>query len=537
MSSRRTSSHPAAEAIIDELARCGLRHLVLSPGSRSAPIVIAAHHHPAIHITVALDERSAAHIALGMTIKDGAPVAVLSTSGTAAINHGPALAEAHFAGHPIISITADRGPETRHRGHGQTARQPGLFAPHVAASFDLDETTLDASALRTAVRGVWRHLEAPDRQPVHINVPFDEPLYDTAEATDTAAMAAVPPAKPAAAELPDEWMDFLGCHAPRVLLLAGPDADFWRIDDRSELLKALGSRLAVWADRLSGLPTDWAEEAWLLPEWPADLAPDVVITTGLPPMSKHLRRSLGDTEPVHLHIGPRPKDIWGRGVSAWPVSTATGLMALAEALPAFNAFAEDWQVALDRQSLATAEPQTWSDHAVFTALADLLATRPPASIHFANSTAARLLQKVNWPQASRLHANRGVAGIDGCTSTAVGDALRHLDQEVVLVTGDTAWLYDLNGLHVQPFPANLRVVVIDNAGGQIFRWLPGPASVGLTEPYFAAPPTASLEATADLHRLHFAGRATTEAEWIQMSRAWLEHSGPSLLIADLTSRE
>jgi hypothetical protein len=169
-----------------------------------------------------------------------------------------------------------------------------------------------------------------------------------------------------------------------------------------------------------------------------------------------------------------------------------GLSALVEALPSFNAFAEDWQVALDRRLHAAVAPKPWTDHAVFAALAELLTRRPPASIHFANSTAARLLQKVDWPTTSRLHANRGVAGIDGCTSTAVGDALRHPDQEVVLITGDTAWLYDLNGLHVQPFPSNLRVVVIDNAGGQIFRWLPGPTSVGLTEPYFAAPPTASL---------------------------------------------
>ena len=521
---------------MDELARCGLRHLVLSPGSRSAPLVIAAHHHPAIHITVALDERSAAHIALGMTLKDGTPVAVVSTSGTAAINHGPALAEAHFAGHPLISITADRGPDTRHRGHGQTAHQPGLFAPHVAASLDLDETSCDEASLRAAVRGVWRHLEAPDRQPIHINVPFEEPLYDTVEVPE--AQHAVRENSPASGpdELPEDWMDFLGCHAPRVLLLAGADADFMRAPNRAELLEALGTRVAVWADRLSGLPTDWADEGWLVPDWPAGLVPDVVITTGLPPMSKHLRRALGDAQPVHLHIGPRAKDIWGGGVSAWPVSTAVGLSALVEALPAFNAFAEDWQVALDRRLHAAVATKPWTDHAVFAALAELLTTRPPASIHFANSTAARLLQKVDWPTTSRLHANRGVAGIDGCTSTAVGDALRNPGQEVVLITGDTAWLYDLNGLHVQPFPSNLRVVVIDNAGGQIFRWLPGPTSVGLTEPYFAAPPTAALEATAALHRLHFAGRATTEADWIQMSRAWLEHSGPSLLIADLTSR-
>ena len=106
-----------------------------------------------------------------------------------------------------------------------------------------------------------------------------------------------------------------------------------------------------------------------------------------------------------------------------------------------------------------------------------------AAVHVANSTAARYAQLVTW-RARRVHANRGVAGIDGCTSTAVGEALAHPDAEVVLVTGDLAFLYDLNGMWVDPEPKNLRVVVVDNGGGGIFRWLPGPAESGLLTRYF-----------------------------------------------------
>lgn len=534
MSSRRTSSHPAAEAIIDELARCGVREMVLSPGSRSAPLVIAAHHHPAIRLVVALDERAAAHIALGMTLRHRRPVGVLSTSGTAAVNHGPGLAEAHHAGHPLISITADRGQLARQRGHGQTVRQPGLFNPHVSASLDLDESTMTPDEMRALVRDHVRLANGLGHEPLHINVPLDEPLYETVEVDSSNGTLAEPRFREGAA-LPEGWLDVLGCHAPRVLWLAGQESESWGAEDRLLLSEAMSERVGVLADRLSGWAREGFDDAWIAEGWPEDLAPNIVITTGTPPMSKRLRNAIGDLAPLHLHIGPRPWDIWGRGVSSWPIPVVDGLRDLVEAMPEGNAFAQNWQVQMDRWAAARPRTSGWSDRQVFAILAEMLrqVQEAPAAIHFANSTSARLMQSEDWPEGSRLHANRGVAGIDGCTSTAVGDALQHPERQVVLVTGDTAWLYDLNALHVSPMPKNLRVVVIDNAGGQIFRWLPGPAAVDLTEAYFAAPPRADLEASVAMHGLAYVGRTSSGDDFATGLLRWWAAAGSAVIVADV----
>ena len=171
-----TSDHPSARLLAATLAQLGLRDAVISPGSRNAPLVIAFWHHPDIRVIVAGDERSAAHVALGLACQTRRPAAVISTSGTAAINHGPAIAEAHFAGTPLISITADRPAAVRHAGHGQTAYQPGLFANHVAFEAELDEHALTEDALCDLIAAGW---QASLRGPVHFNVPFAEPLYGT----------------------------------------------------------------------------------------------------------------------------------------------------------------------------------------------------------------------------------------------------------------------------------------------------------------------------------------------------------------------
>lgn len=545
MSIRRTSNHSAAESIVDELARLGLRDVIISPGSRNAPLVIAAHHHPALKLMVALDERSAAHIALGMTLENRRPVAVISTSGTAAVNHGPALAEAHYAGHPLISVTADRGVEARQRGHGQTVRQPGLFDAHVRMSLDLDELSMSEFEMREAIRESWTELSTYPRGPVHVNVPLDEPLYEQAEGTwsqpDASELSEVE-----VVEMPNDWVDCLCGHSPRVLLLAGGNPDSWlgwSALEREATASALCSRVVFWPDRLSGLAnsrsTPYLESLlahWKGGEWPEELRPEVVITVGLPPMSKAIREALQSFCPVHLHMGGGAWDIWGAGVSEWRIHPRHGLGILAEALPEQNAFADLWQVQMDQAQFRSEEERVnvWGDEQVFSDLSAFFMElrEPPHAIHFANSTSVRQMQKVAWPLESRLHANRGVAGIDGCVSTAVGDALMNPHRPVVLVTGDTAWLYDLNGLHVQPFPQNLKILVIDNAGGDIFRGLPGPMSSGLCEPYFAAPPKADFRASAELHGLHWFGQVEEGRLFMNLLTEWYRCNQSSLLVAN-----
>ena len=459
----RTSDHAAAHWLATDLAANGLRLAVVSPGSRNAPLVLAFHHHPDIELVVAVDERAAAHIALGMGLRNRIPAAILTTSGTAAVNVGPAVAEAFHQGTPLIAITADRPVASIGKGHGQTVFQSGLFSSHVQFEACLDELALSEVEMRECVARGW---EAARTGPVHFNVPFEEPLYGTT--TPTGAKSP----KQSGAVTSDSSVALALAPEAFALLLLGPQSH----THRRTVPAAWSDRFEIIADAFSGWKgVESCAERWL--ETRGDWTPEVVITVGVPPMSKRLRQFLTGSEARHIHLGRQAWDVFGR---LEHIDTATPEIWL-----------DTWSGSATASTTAsTACRTTPPSHFPATLLTDLsvfqaVADQAPAdcTVHIANSTAARYAQLVDW-KVNRLHANRGVAGIDGCTSTAVGEALSHPATPTVLITGDLAFLYDLNGLWVDPAPLNLSIVVIDNGGGAIFRWLDGPHRTGLLSRYF-----------------------------------------------------
>ena len=179
---RQSSSHRAASVLAAVLAEQGIRHAVVSPGSRNAPLVLALHLQPDIDVHVSIDERAAAHHALGMALATWTPVPVVCTSGTAALNHGPALAEAFHARVPLLSVTADRPPGVAGRGHGQTIHQTDIHRAHTVHRDVLDASVMNDEALvaaaRQAIRASLHGGPGGSAGPVHLNVPFEEPLYE-----------------------------------------------------------------------------------------------------------------------------------------------------------------------------------------------------------------------------------------------------------------------------------------------------------------------------------------------------------------------
>ena len=532
-----SSSHPAAAVLAAVLAEQGVRHAVVSPGSRNAPLVLALHHHPDIDVRVSIDERAAAHHALGLALATWTPVPVVCTSGTAALNHGPALAEAFHARIPLLSITADRPAEVIGRGHGQTLNQAGVHAPHTVHHDVLDESAMDVDTLvakaRQAMRQALHGGPGQSAGPVHLNVPFEEPLYDLAPAITLPSPVRTEQDSTvdhADLEIPDTLRTALD--GGKVLVVAGPRPAAVHRTPHATLevnLPCLAERGAC----VEGpLVMHGGERLLHDGQWPDALKPEAVITLGLPPMSKVLRAALAGVP--QWHVGT---DLEGEG-SGWDIwATLQGeVPASVLSTPAMAHAKQTWGEAKDLlQDVLTEQKPEWSDLSAWNTLVDTwrswdAETRPKA-LHVANSASARYAQWSELGEAlgpdAVFHANRGVAGIDGCTSTAVGWAAA-TGKSTWLVTGDVAFHYDANALLTDPMPPELRIVVMNNGGGGIFRWLPGTQHPDLFERHFETPPNRTVEAQARaMGATHFL--ASNEVELREALSNVLRAPGPTVL--------
>lgn len=513
-----TSDHPAAAALVQALADSGLKHAVISPGSRNAPLTIAFDAHPHIKTHVIVDERAAAHFALGLALRDGVPAAVICTSGTAALNHGPAVAEAYYHGIPLMSITADRPLSSRGRGHGQSIYQKDLFGMNCGISIEVDELQLSETDIYNVGRNVFAEAITKS-MPTHINIPFEEPLYRTADYT-IASEAPVPIEITQESDI--EEFDELARNFKRPMLLGGSLPYFMRNEFNTELpgvcesfSGASGKAIVKSGDLMMRV---------LGGEFPKEITPDVVITFGTPTISKALRNEIIRLQIPHFHLEYDGNE-WDTFYTL--VDSIHGTPMDLKGFSIDEEYVKAWKEL--KSKVEDYGDQPWSD---LTAFEILLSNEhlKGSAVHLSNSTSARYAQIVPVTEGIRLHANRGVAGIDGCTSTAVGDAASANGTELVyLISGDVAFRYDLNGLALaSELPKNLRVIVINNGGGEIFKWLKGPQETGLVEKYFETRPITTVKAAAEYIGLtYFCGVDIESA--IKGIEKLTQHDGPAIL--------
>ncbi|MCU0450501.1 MAG: 2-succinyl-5-enolpyruvyl-6-hydroxy-3-cyclohexene-1-carboxylic-acid synthase [Bernardetiaceae bacterium] len=543
----------ALQAVFDLAERCarhGLRWVVLSPGSRSAPLTLAFARHPAIGTLVVPDERSAAFIALGLAQQTGQPVALVCTSGSAGLNYAPAVAEAYFQQVPLLVFTADRPPEWVDQADGQTIRQQELFGRHVKASYHLpvDLSHPDAQwHLGRNLSEAYNLACAYPSGPVHLNAPFREPFYPAADQPLTYSshlkIIEETSAQPALADIVWEQLVKSYTQANKVLLVVGQN----RRDPR--LLAALESLgLPVLADsiaNLHGLGPLAVHHDFTLAQatrrqalGPADL----LISLGQSVLSKSLKTYLRQHPPrEHWHVQPAGAvadtfQSLTRVVRAQPVAF---LQALAQCGPARPAWATELMQA-GRQMAARLPGFFAALAAANEPLAELevvhwLLTHLPArplNLHVANSMPVRYVNALGLGTRHaqvEVFANRGTSGIDGSVSTAVGHALADPHRLNVLLAGDLAFMYDRNGLWHNYLPANLRIVVLNNHGGGIFRLIDGPKNLPELDEYFVTRQQARAEATArDLGLAYWAAThrdelmAVSPAFWAAPQAALLE---------------
>ncbi len=481
-----------AGAVVDEFVRCGVRHAVVCPGSRSAPLALAMAK-SGIDLTVHVDERSAAYFAVGLARATGLPAVVVTTSGTAVANLLPAVVEASQAGVPLILWTADRPHELRDVGANQAIDQIKIFGDSVRWFQDLPLPEVSEGPLRwlrsVACRAVAR-AKGPDPGPVHLNQPLREPLDARPEELDLAAVVTLaregrPGGAPfhsiaAGASAPTD-LTHLPIKGPG-FIIAGPRS---RVDGFPKALWALAAELGVpiLADALSnarfGSPDGLvlsAYDAWLgSPAARAALANAWILQFGAAPTSKNLRQLLLE------HRGPRiVVDETGRGHDE--VATASHILqadasavcrSLADAGPSVQApgGAADWDAAArEIHREAPGDPQVIREILRSLSAGDQLFIGSSLPVRDLDRYAA-----ADAAPAIRVLGNRGASGIDGVVATAAGAARAAPEgSRTILLIGDLSLHHDLNGLAAQARHAGgrLTTVVVNNHGGGIFHHLP-----------------------------------------------------------------
>ncbi|WNC22044.1 2-succinyl-5-enolpyruvyl-6-hydroxy-3-cyclohexene-1-carboxylic-acid synthase [Thermosynechococcus sp. PP22] len=489
-----------ASVLFETLYRLGLRTVVLSPGSRSGPLAIAAAAHPHLEALPILDERSAAFFALGLVQQQGRPVALVCTSGTAAANFYPAIIEASLSHLPLIVLTADRPPELRFCQAGQAIDQVHLYGHAVRhyRELSLPELAL-LPYLRQTLCHSWQTALWPDPGPVHLNIPLRDPLDLRPEANFHGALPEnffdqVQPFVPPRVVTALPWQTWQ--QMQRGLIIAGPSHGVEPLAEADAIDRL--SRFLQWpvlADALSyarGLPHGITHYDLLLRNGHLreSLRPEAVIQLGPLPTSKALREWLSACDPLIWCLDPT-------GDNNNPLHGRCQTLAIApqdldcppDPLPP-NPYLKDWQdhdQRVHEQLKRTLEAIDWFCEAkLIYHLPQWLPSQ--TAIFVASSMPVRDVESV-WRASDRHHRfyfNRGANGIDGTLSSAFGVA--HRGQPTLLITGDLACLHDTNGWLITPqFQGCLTVLLINNNGGGIFEHLPIRRFDPPFESFFATP--------------------------------------------------
>jgi 2-succinyl-5-enolpyruvyl-6-hydroxy-3-cyclohexene-1-carboxylate synthase len=493
-----TDTYLLLRAFCDELARCGMENACTSPGSRCTPIVLSLVREPGIRAWSHVDERSAGFFAVGAAKRTGRPVAVTCTSGTAAANLTPAVIEARHARVPLIVLTADRPPELREVGAGQTIDQLKLYGDAVKWFFEVGVDEATPAGLRfirtLACRAYWTAAHGPPG-PVHLNFPLREPLVlDAALPEDSTGRE---DGRPYVTVVPLESVPSGGRHpVGRTVIGAGADRD--AIAGRELAGYAARAAIPLLADPLSGARQGAAAIAHydlLLRDRDFGGAhrPEFVIRTGDLPTSKPLRAWLAGLDAAQIAIDPDgtwhdPDAVVGMRVRA-PVSALLEDLTAGEVIPLDPAWMASWRSADDAagDALMQALGGELSEPLVARSLGQWLYA--DATLFVASSMPIRDVELYLPAREAgpRVLSNRGANGIDGTVSAAFGAAAAG-QGPVVLLIGDVALAHDIGGLlAARRLGLALTIVLLNNDGGGIFHFLPVAGEADAFEEHVATP--------------------------------------------------
>jgi 2-succinyl-5-enolpyruvyl-6-hydroxy-3-cyclohexene-1-carboxylate synthase len=496
----KSTNKSGIQLIVNACVAHGMKHVVISPGSRNAPLSIAFDYHPEVTCYVIHDERSAAFFALGIAQQLKEPVGIVCTSGSAPLNYYPAIAEAYYQCLPIVAITADRPLEWVDQGDGQTIRQHNIFEKHVRYSVqfndeirDSDETWYIQREISTGFsfgNGNWKG-------PIHINISIKEPLYNV-ENLNLEPLKIIRKVESKFTLSPlDSQMITEALSLPKIMVICG------QMQKNESLTMELSrfasnSSVVVLVENTSNLfdekfihCIDRTLNAINEKDFIA-FKPDLLISIGGAIVSKKIKTFLRKNKAtLHWKIGNEfPYMDTFQSLSHTFETDALSFFRLINTLEFkrnSSNYGSKWKTLdylIKDKFNQFFENLPYSDLAVFYSLIDYLPDS--VQIHMGNSSVVRYCQLFDPIHTNTYWCNRGTSGIDGSSSTALGASVIKRDLTHVLITGDVSFFYDSNAFFNRYHEKNLRIILINNSGGGIFRIIPGPKESAQLEKYFEA---------------------------------------------------
>ncbi len=534
-----------AQIIIDLLQQKEVKDVVITPGSRNAPLTIGFTENTFFTPYSIVDERSAGFFALGISQQTNNPSALVCTSGSALLNYAPAVAEAFYSKTPLVIISADRPLEWIDQADGQTIRQENVLANHVLKSVNLkegdDKNTLwyNSRLVNEAV-----NIAINKKGPVHINIPFSEPLYDTIEEKEVSPKNIdIPSARPQleVAEL-EKYADIWNSSTKKMVLVGAMTPDkqveiqLNHISNDSSVLVLTetlsnnnGDNFISSIDQLINNLSEEDNE---------ELKPEILITLGGMIVSKKIKAFLRNCNIEHWHIGNKIEapDTYQNLSAIFRVSPDMFFSQLFFLKQNKESNYRDKFLSIRDSKIQKHNNQLssipFSDLKVY----DTLLNKLPNDIQLqsANSSVIRYWQLFTKPKSWDMFCNRGTSGIDGSTSTAIGASTK-AGKPVVLVTGDISFFYDSNALWNNYIPDNFKIVLINNGGGSIFKIIPGPSTSNALEKFFQTKHKLNAKGLAETHGLNYL-RADNQEGFEKALDLFIEDNSAPIILEVNTSK-
>ena len=526
---------PLAQSIIEICLAKGIKNIVISPGSRNAPLTIGFVNNPEFNCYSIADERCAAFFALGIAQQTQKPAAVVCTSGSALLNYYPAFAEAFYSQIPLIVISADRPQNKIDIGDGQTIRQENVFKNHSLYNANLTEEVSVENDLKInkAINRAFTQ-----KGPVHINAPFEEPLYQTVSKLDVDVTISAF-AKGQKKISIDEIIEFTNVwnKSKKKLILVGENKPN-KID--AEIIESLAkdNSVVVMTETTSNLQhpsflnnIDTIITPFTKKEF-KDLQPEILITFGGMVVSKRIKVFLRGYKPKHhWHIDTlRAYDTFGCLTQHFKVNPNQFFnQFLRFTIPIRSNYHSTFEKIAALRKTKHNEYLSKVPFSDFKAFEKIIPSLPEDSmLHLSNSSAIRYAQLFDINPSIEVFCNRGTSGIDGSTSTAIGAAVAN-EKQTVLIAGDIGFLYDSNALWNEYIPKSFKIILINNGGGGIFRILPGHEETPVFNTFFETFHCLTAEQLAKMYGFEYSIASDETSLENSLTALYAQNEKPSIL--------